>query len=79
MLFEQAMAQMRAGKRVTRPKWNGISLRIVLRDDRKPCFVKDVPVRSSDGTSRVRTYFFANIASSDILAEDLEVCDGPAV
>lgn len=79
MTFERAMAQMRTGKRVTRPKWNGISLRIVLRDDRKPCFVKDIPVSSGDGEIRVRTYFFASIASSDILAEDWEVCDGPAV
>lgn len=80
MSFDEALIRMRQGQKVTRPKWNGTVLRMVIReDDRKPCFVKDVPVRSSDGTSRVRTYFFANIASSDILAEDWEVCDGPAV
>lgn len=80
MNFEQAMAQMRQGKRVKRSKWNKVSLRMVLReDDRKLCFVKDVPVCSKDGEIRIRTYFFASIASSDILAEDWEVCDGPAV
>ena len=80
MNFEQAMALMRQGKRVTRPKWNGTALRMVIReDDRKPCFVKDIPIRSRDGETRVRTYFFASIASSDILATDWEVCDGPAV
>ena len=77
MLFEQAMAQMRQGKRVRRPKWNKVSLRMALReDDRKPCFVKDVPVCSNYGEVRIRTYFFANITSSDILATDWEVCDG---
>ena len=79
MTFEQAMALMRQGNRVKRPKWNGMSLRIVLRDDRKPCFVKDVPICSRDGEIRVRTYFFSSIASSDILADDWEVCNGPAV
>lgn len=77
MTFEQAMAKMRQGNRVKRPKWNKVSLRMVLReDDRKPCFVKDVPVCSNDGEVRIRTYFFATIASSDILANDWEVCDG---
>ena len=30
-------------------------------------------------STALRTYFFASIASSDILATDWEVCDGPAV
>ena len=80
MTFEQAMALMRQGKKVTRPKWGGTALRMVIREnDRKPCFVKDIPVRSGDGETRVRTYFFATIASADILATDWEVCDGSAV
>ncbi|MBO7450733.1 MAG: DUF2829 domain-containing protein [Clostridiales bacterium] len=77
MLFEAAMTQMREGKKVTRPKWGGTALRMVIReDDRKPCFVKDIPIRSKDGEIRVRTYFLAHINPSDILATDWEVCDG---
>lgn len=77
MTFEQAMALMRQGKKVTRPKWNGTVLRMAIREyDNKLCFVKDIPVRSRDDETRIRSYFFATIASSDILAEDWEVCDG---
>ena len=80
MLFEAAMTLMRQRKKVTRPKWNGTALRMVIREDnRKPCFVKDIPIRSKDGEIRVRTYFFATIASSDILATDWEVYDESAV
>ena len=77
MTFEQAMAQMRAGKRVTRPKWNGTVLRMGIREfDSKPCFVKDILIRSKDGEIRVRSYFLAHINPSDIFATDWEVCDG---
>ena len=80
MTFEQAMAQMRAGKTVTRAKWNGnAKFSIGIDEDydhRFPCFLKHVKVSKPDEDERWRAYIVSHICIHDIFAEDWEVCDG---
>ena len=83
MTFEQAMAQMRQGKLVTRRKWNGnAKFGIGMDEDydhRFPCFLKHVKVSKPDEEERWRAYIVSHVGIHDLFATDWEVCDGPAV
>ena len=80
MNFEQAMAQMRQGKLVTRRKWQDyIRFSIETDCDGNCCYVKHVKVSKPDEEERWRAYIVSHICIHDIFADDWEVCDGPAV
>ena len=87
MTFEQAMAQMRVGKRVTRPKYKGyirFGIGIDDRDDRHEHqspwqnrrIVKFVKMSKPDEKVRWRAFIVSHISAHDVLAEDWEICDG---
>ena len=79
MTFEQAMAQMRAGKKVTRPKYREhIRFSIGVNEmgvHHFPCLLKHVKVSGRDQVVRWRAYIVSHVSVRDLLAEDWEVCD----
>lgn len=80
MNFEQAMTQMRAGKMVTRAKYEDYMRFSIETDcDGNPCYVKHVKVSKPDEDERWRAYIVSHVGIHDIFAEDWEVCDGSAV
>ena len=86
MTFEEAMAQMRVGKRVTRPKYKGyIRFGIAVDDGVKHQspwqnrrLVKYIRASKQNEEVRWRAFITCQVNAHDILAEDWEVCDGPA-
>lgn len=79
MTFEQAMAQMRAGKKVTRSKYRE-DTRFSIGEveegvHRSPCLLKHVKVSGRDLEVRWRAYIVSHVSVQDLLAEDWEVCD----
>lgn len=83
MTFEQAMAQMRAGKMVTRPKYREHTYFTIGEDEdydhRFPCLLKHVLASKPNEPERWRAYIVSHITVHDIFATDWEVCDGSAV
>lgn len=83
MTFEQAMTQMRQGKRVTRPKYREHTQFSIGMDEdynhQFPCILKHVKVSGRERDERWRAYIVSHVGIHDLFAEDWEVCDGPAV
>lgn len=79
MTFEQAMTKMRAGTKVTRPKYRE-HIRFSIGEDedydhRFPCLLKHVKVSGRDQEVRWRAYIVSHVSVQDLFAEDWEVCD----
>lgn len=77
MTFEEAMAQLRAGKKITRPKYRGtICFSIGIDEDYDhefPCLLKHIRASKAGEKVRWRTYIVHHITTHDIFAEDWEV------
>ena len=78
--FEQAMAQMRAGKKVTRPEYREHTYFTIGEDEdynhRFPCLLKHVLASKPNEPDRWRAYIVSHITVHDLFAEDWEVYDG---
>lgn len=77
MTYEEAMAQLRAGNKVTRPKYRGtICFSIGIDEDYDhefPCLLKYVRASKDGEKSHWRAYIVHHITTCDIFAEDWEV------
>ena len=78
MTFEAAMAQLRAGKKITRPKYPSgtICFSIGIDEDYDhefPCLLKHIRVSKDGEKVRWRTYIVHHVVTTDIFAEDWEV------
>lgn len=76
MTFEEAMAQLRVGKKITRPKYrDSMCFGMGIDEDYDhafPCFLKHVKVSKPNEKARWRTYIIHHITIHDIFAEDWE-------
>ena len=80
MTFEEAMAQLRAGNKVTRPKYQYPSgtacFSIGINEDcgyESLCLLKHVRASKKGEKPRWRTYIIHHVVTTDIFAEDWEV------
>lgn len=79
MTFEEAMVQLRAGKKITRPKYPsgtvcfGIGIDSVTDTIEFPCLLKHVRASKDGEKVRWRTYIVHHVTTDDIFAEDWEV------
>lgn len=78
MKFEEAMAQLRAGMKVTRPKYPSVTVCFGIGIDEDydhefPCLLEHVRASKDGEKDRWRTYIVHHITTDDIFAEDWEV------
>ena len=80
MTFEEAMAQLRAGKKITRPKYQypsgTLCFSIGIDEDYNHeflCLLKHIRASKEGEKTRWRTYIVHHVVTTDIFAEDWEV------